>query len=443
MAMACPEFPELRAAAAASSKTKMWAIRVFEQKEGSCVYGVIETTHGYTDGKKQVNQKTITNGKNIGKKNETTPLQQAISEAQAAWVKKHQTGYTAANRADEAHQTGQASKEDCEARAAAPHSKLVQRNAQSLQHLQDDLKAQDFGSIPACMLAHDYTKRGKSIVFPCFVQRKFDGTRCIGIANKGLFSRNKKPYPHLHHIMKDINTLNELYNQASNNAANSNGAEVVAKQSASSINNDVVLDGELYSDSLTFQEIVSVVKRAALQKGDDKKQLKVKYFVYDLVDTKPFKQRLDGLTHVFASHKFKYLQLVDTAVCNSEEHMKELHAQYVAEGYEGIMLRNANSSYKHARSADLQKYKHFIDDEFKVVGFNQGEGQEAGCVIWVCETTDNKTFACRPRGTREARAVLFQNGSTYIGKMLTVRFQELTDTGIPRFPVGIAFRDYE
>jgi DNA ligase-1 len=121
--------------------------------------------------------------------------------------------------------------------------------------------------------------------------------------------------------------------------------------------------------------------------------------------------------------------------------MKEQHAQYVSEGYEGIMLRNASSPYKHARSADLQKYKHFIDDEFKVVGFNQGEGLEAGCVIWVCATTDNKTFACRPRGTREERAMLFQNGDEYVGKMLTVRFQELTDTDIPRFPVGIAFRE--
>ena len=31
----------------------------------------------------------------------------------------------------------------------------------------------------------------------------------------------------------------------------------------------------------------------------------------------------------------------------------------------------------------------------------------------------------------------------FIGKMLTVRFQELTDDGLPRFPVGIEFRDYE
>jgi hypothetical protein len=34
-------------------------------------------------------------------------------------------------------------------------------------------------------------------------------------------------------------------------------------------------------------------------------------------------------------------------------------------------------------------------------------------------------------------------GGAYVGKKLTVRYQELTDEGLPRFPVGVAFRDYE
>jgi len=38
---------------------------------------------------------------------------------------------------------------------------------------------------------------------------------------------------------------------------------------------------------------------------------------------------------------------------------------------------------------------------------------------------------------------LFEEGNNYIGKQLTVRAQELTNEGIPRFPVGISIRDYE
>ena len=87
--------------------------------------------------------------------------------------------------------------------------------------------------------------------------------------------------------------------------------------------------------------------------------------------------------------------------------------------------------------------KTFLDGEYRIVDYLEGTGNEAGCVIWGCETPDGQTFRVRPRGTQEDRKVLFQNGNDYIGKMLTVRYQELTDEGVPRFPVGIAIRDYE
>ena len=64
-------------------------------------------------------------------------------------------------------------------------------------------------------------------------------------------------------------------------------------------------------------------------------------------------------------------------------------------------------------------------------------------VVWECQTPDGQTFRVRPRGTQEARRELFENGGDYVGQQLTVRYQELTDDGVPRFPVGIAIRDYE
>jgi len=281
------------------------------------------------------------------------------------------------------------------------------------------------------MLAHDYNKRGKSIQFPCYVQRKYDGTRCVGIPLKGLFSRNRKAYPHLQHIQKELNTLSP----------------------------HLILDGELYSDTLTFQEIVGLVKRETLKPGDEEKQKQIQFHVYDIINNLPYEMRMKTLQTLFTSapvgtrgsapsgaiqeNKFKHLVLVQTDVCQTEDHMKELHAKYVAEGYEGIMLRNKTGPYKCARSADLQKFKEFFDNEYEVVDFKEGEGQEAGCVLWVCQTEEGKVFHCRPRGTREDRIQLFQEGKKYVGKHLTVRYQELTNDGIPRFPVGIAFRDYE
>jgi DNA ligase-1 len=118
-------------------------------------------------------------------------------------------------------------------------------------------------------------------------------------------------------------------------------------------------------------------------------------------------------------------------------------AQNLANGYEGVMIRDPKSPYQGRRSYYLQKYKKFDDEEFEVVGFQEGQGNDIGTVIWVCETPSGKTFTVRPMGTRAEKQKMFQNANDYIGEMLTVKFQDYTVAGIPRFPVGVTFRDYE
>lgn len=377
------QFPILYAQSV-TDKTKMWSIRVIEQD--GC--GVIETVFGYEDGKKQTQQKVISVGKNIGKKNETTPLQQAISEARALWIKKKEKDYAPIESNNE---------EEEEEKDKAGKGKGV------------DME------VPSPMLAHDYNKRGKSIRFPCYVQPKLDGTRSVAIPGKGLFSRNRKSYPHLEHIVEEINKLPP----------------------------SILLDGELYSDTLTFQEIVGLVKKETLTADEEKKQLQIKYHVYDMIDSGTFQERFTNLQLLFRRNRFNHLVFVTTEKCENEQMMKEKHGEYVQKGYEGIMLRNADGVYSNNRSAHLQKYKEFMDDEYNVIGYEQGQGLEEGCVIWVCETSDGKPFNCRPRGAREERQEMYLHGDDYVGKKLTVRYQELTDDGKPRFPVGIAFRDYE
>ena len=361
-----------------TGKTKLWSVEVRHQ-DG---HGVIVTTHGYKDGKMQVSEKVITEGKNIGKKNQTSPFDQAVAEARTAWTKKRESSYAPIDKESDDEEVGRGKGID--------------------------------DSVPLPMLAHDYNKRGKSIQFPCFVQKKFDGTRCVGVPQKGLFSRNRKSYPHMSHIVEELNRLPPT----------------------------MILDGELYSDTLTFQEIVGLVKRETLKAGDEEKQQQIQFHVYDLINEMPYVQRYANLQMLFRRYKFKHLVLVKTEHCESEEKMKEMHAQYVTDGYEGIMLRNKDGLYANNRSIHLQKYKEFFDMECDIVGFKEGEGAEAGCVIWICEL-DGKTFACRPRGTREEREELFEKGADFIGNQLTVRYQEKTDDGLLRFPVGIAIRNYE
>lgn len=273
------------------------------------------------------------------------------------------------------------------------------------------------------MLAHSFEKRKHNITYPAIVQRKFDGVRCLAVLNRDnsvtLMSRKGKEFPHLNHIREDV---------AMNNR-----------------NRNLVLDGELYSDTLTFQELVGLVRRVTLKEGNEEQMLEVSLRVYDCVDLEnepDFEDRYQTISGI--TDGAEYLTLVENVAVENETEIHAAQAQFVEEGYEGAMVRNLKGSYRIGkRSADLQKVKTFLDGEYEIIGFAEGTGNETGCVIWECQTPDGQAFRVRPRGTQEARKELFANGSDYIGQQLTVRYQELTDEGVPRFPVGIAIRDYE
>lgn len=106
------------------------------------------------------------------------------------------------------------------------------------------------------------------------------------------------------------------------------------------------------------------------------------------------------------------------------------------------MIRSHTGSYVIGqRDVQLLKYKDFLDDEFTIIDVLEGGGKEKGCAIFVCETKDKQAFNVRPRGTAEARKEMFADRKDYIGKPLTVQFQNLSDDGVPRFPTGIAVRE--
>ena len=76
-----------------------------------------------------------------------------------------------------------------------------------------------------------------------------------------------------------------------------------------------------------------------------------------------------------------------------------------------------------------------------MVGFDKEIQNDIPLIVWKCKTKNGKEFNVRPKGTNEERAKFYKEAKKYIGKKLTVEYQELTDDGIPRFPVGKNFRN--
>lgn len=374
-----PEKHELPTLYKRTSKGKVQQNKIIVFDRG--VEAAIKTFRGYTDGKITCDEPTlITEGKNIGKANETSILEQAMLEAKSKWNKKRDEGYCL-----------------------------------SIEETMNNV-------VILPMLASKYKDQKKHIKFPAFLQRKFDGTRCL-ISKKqdgsvSLMTRGGKEFPGLNHIRDAIKDVLEV---------------------------GQFIDGELYSHEITFQEIVGLVKRETPKPGDEQKVKLIGVRAYDcfkIGTDEDFETRYSVLEKLISGiDKF---ELVENIEVFSDAEIMPLHDKFVLEGYEGAIIRNKKGFYElDNRSKNLQKIKVFDDAEFEVVGYKEGSGNETGCVVWRCKTKEDKEFDCRPRGIRSQRMDWFENGEKYIGKMLTVRYFGFTDDNKPRHPVGIIFRDYE
>jgi len=267
------------------------------------------------------------------------------------------------------------------------------------------------------MLALKFQERKHDIVYPAYVQPKLDGVRCLAL------KQDDKTIKYYSRMGKEFTTLGHLT------------AELL-----DAMETGQVLDGEIYSHDYTFQEAISFIKKARPESSS------LSYYVFDLVDTKAtFEARHKALRNVFEliSSKSK-IRLLKTERAGLEDEVYQFHRDYVKAGYEGVIIRNINGMYLlKNRSKDLQKYKEFKDEEFEIVGGQPSTGTEVDCIIFTVKNNKGQTFAVRPRGSFEQRKLWMGNIKHLIGKSLTVRYQEFTDDGLPRFPVGIGIRDYE
>ncbi len=89
-------------------------------------------------------------------------------------------------------------------------------------------------------------------------------------------------------------------------------------------------------------------------------------------------------------------------------------------------------------------------DEYEVVGYAEGsKGKDKGAILWVCQTQDGDQFHVTPKDmTYAERYDLFHDAvdnfeEKYLGRMLTVEYEDLSKDGIPLRAKALTFRDYE
>ncbi len=359
---------------ASNGNVSTWLIKVESEDTA-----LITIEHGYVGGAQQTEYIDVIEGKNIGRANETTAVEQARLEAAARWKKQKEKGYT------------------------------------------EDPSGCAEMEVYLPMLAQKYSERSKYIKFPCYVQPKFNGMRCISYIKNGARvyqSRLGKFWTTLGHLNEALKPFDGL-----------------------------ILDGEIYLHGVDLQNIASLVKSQKDNIVEGLKVCNLEYWVYDIIQDAPFKERHETLCRQFPNGVSSdgYVFNAITSLCLRAEDLAEFHGINIDEGYEGTMLRNMDGMYAlNKRSNDLQKFKNTLSDEFEIVGgYMVKTGREQGTCIFTCKTKGGMTFDVRPKGTLEKRRKYWEALNSLVGKMLTCNFQEWTSDGKPFHARGVAIRDYE
>jgi len=367
-----------------NNKVRFWKIQAIQDNESF----FISISYGQLGAKVTDNRKEVKSGKNIGKKNETSIPTQTILICDKTWKDK------------------------------------IEKEQFSESEIDNNVQEKKFKPMLAeTWNPHSTVNHKINISFPCYVQPKLDGIRCLSYLDSNNMivnqSRQLKLFHNLVHINNELKCIFDAYP-------------------------DIVLDGELYNHDIDFNHIAGIVKT---EKIENEKLHLIQYHIYDCFLQNDlnvlFTQRVQLLKNIQKLGSFHSVQFVPTLIVKSIDEVMNKHNEFIIDKYEGTILRNFHSKYEFHRTKHLQKFKNFEENEFEIVGFKQGEGHDDGAVIWKCKTENEQYFDVRPLGSIKQRIDWFKSASNFIGKMLTVTYQNLSEIGIPRFPVGKTIRDYE
>ena len=276
-----------------------------------------------------------------------------------------------------------------------------------------------------CMLGSklDLKNLPKGIMY---VTEKLDGSRCLAIIKDGnieLYSRQGQLIEGCNEIIEGIKQL-EL--------------------------NNVVLDGEITAKDVDISEVYKETMKRLKNKKADKVGLQ--YNIFDIVTLKEFEdkkgvakysKRREVLDRLEDNEHIHILPLL--TVTEDFDKVMEIHGEMKEKGAEGCMI-NLDKPYEFKRSKTLIKVKVMLTCDLRIIGFEQGQGENKDTLGAIICEYKNTTLKCGSGFSKKLRKAIWDNPGNYLGKIVEIQYFEETyseATGLPslRFPVFKQFRD--
>ena len=140
--------------------------------------------------------------------------------------------------------------------------------------------------------------------------------------------------------------------------------------------------------------------------------------------------------------KSKYVKIVERCLVGADYNkIMKLHNTFVGEGYEGAMVKTVDSPYRFGRSYDIMKVKEFHDVDLAIEGMDEGTGRHKGRLGAVIINYKGTKVKVGSGFTDELRELVWDNQAGFIGRVIEVRYQEVTPDGSLRFPTFVCFRN--
>jgi DNA ligase-1 len=376
------EYPTLYAETELGSLLE-WNIVV----EGNTYY----TIAGHTNGRKVRSKPTICEGKNIGKANATSAEEQAIAEAEAKWKKKLKRG------------------------GYWEDPKDVNKALSFIEPmLAYPLNSKKTDKVTKKVVVKDRTNK---IEWPAMLDRKYNGMRQVTCIT-GPYSRRGEPIVSAPHVYEALDSLFKKYPK-------------------------LVLDGELYNHDYRHKlnELTSIVRttvHVTPELLEESKQI-VRYYVYDgygfdnVTENTGCEERRKALTRLLKD--IPYVVVVPYYMVKNIAEAKDKYQEFVEDGYEGAIIRNAKAPYQHKRTDDLIKLKPFEDLEAEIVDITDpGSGNWGGTgKIITFRLNNGKTFNGTFKGCFEDGVQLLKEKNKWIGRKVTIVHNGWTGLGTPNY----------
>ena len=290
-----------------------------------------------------------------------------------------------------------------------------------------------------CMLSHDGANHEKKIAGKKLLEPKLDGVRVLTVINMEnrtveQYTRNGKLLENFSHITQGLLEHIEDFERS------------------------YVLDGEMISTS--FQALMKQVHRKENVKADD-----AVLMLFDIIPLSEFKS---GRSVLGQRRRTKYLQnfkavfdkvgnigIIPQIEVNLEEYVgelqfKEFNKEAIANGYEGIMVKDPDAKYECKRSASWLKIKPFIEVSLTVTAVEEGTGRNEGRLgALICEGEDdgrNINVNVGSGFTDDDRIEFWASREELVGQVVEVRADAVTQnqdgTYSLRFPRFLRFRGF-